>query len=168
MRTLSMRISSLRACSVHASVPDAYAQHGMKALLKFGFVTRMLSIRVRNWSVCSACASVPDAYAQQAHQFLTRMLRVRISPWCVCSACFEGNALLKIILSIRIRNFAAPNRPLNICLKFFYFNPKVALPLRLYGVKIRKIRAIECLTLGHLWRHIGVPVSKMTHYSRLC
>ncbi len=48
MRTLSMRISSLRACSVHASVPDAYSQHGMKALLKFGFFTRMLSIRVRN------------------------------------------------------------------------------------------------------------------------
>jgi hypothetical protein len=48
MRTLSMRIRSLRACSVHASVPDAYAQHGMKALLKFGFFTRMLSIRVRN------------------------------------------------------------------------------------------------------------------------
>ncbi len=48
MRTLSMRISSLRACSVHASFPDAYAQHGMKALLKFGFFTRMLSIRVRN------------------------------------------------------------------------------------------------------------------------
>jgi hypothetical protein len=35
MRTLSMRISSLLACSVHAPVPDAYAQHGMKALLKF-------------------------------------------------------------------------------------------------------------------------------------
>jgi hypothetical protein len=150
MRTLSMRISSLRACSVHASVPDAYAQHGMKALLKFGFFTRMLSIRVRNWSVCSACASVPDAYAQQAHQFLTRMLRVRISPWCVCSACFEGSTLLKIILSIRIRNFADPNGPLNICLKFFYFNPKVALPSRVYGVKIRTIRAIEYLTLGHL------------------
>ncbi len=147
MCTLSMRISSLRACSVHASDPDTYAHHGMKALLKFGFFMRMLSIRVRNWSVCSACASVPDAYAQQARQFLTRMLRVRISPWCVCSACFEGNALLKIILSIRIRNFAAP---LNICLKFFYFNPKVALRSRLYGVKIRKIRAIEYLTLGHL------------------
>ncbi len=48
MRTLSIRISSLRACSVQTSVPDAYAQHGMKALLKFGFFTRMLSIRLRN------------------------------------------------------------------------------------------------------------------------
>ncbi len=159
MRKLSIRVRSwcvrsARACSVHASVPDAYAQHGMKALLKFGFFTSMLSIRVRNWNVCSACASVPDAYAQQVHQFLTRMLRVRVSPWCVCSACFEGNALLKIILSISIRNFAAPNGPLNISLKFFYFNPKVALPSRLFGVKIRKIRAIEYLTLGHLFKFV--------------
>jgi hypothetical protein len=45
---LSMRISSLRACSVHASVPDAYAQHGLKALFKFGIFTLMLSIRIRN------------------------------------------------------------------------------------------------------------------------
>ncbi len=48
MRMLSMRISSLRACSVHASVPYAYAQHGLKALFKFGNFTLMLSIRVRN------------------------------------------------------------------------------------------------------------------------
>jgi hypothetical protein len=27
MLMLSMRISSLRACSAHASVPDVYAQH---------------------------------------------------------------------------------------------------------------------------------------------
>jgi hypothetical protein len=40
MRTLSMRISSLRACSVHASVPDAYAQH---ALLKMESVFNMYS-----------------------------------------------------------------------------------------------------------------------------
>jgi hypothetical protein len=57
---------------------------------------------------------------------------------------------VKIILSLHIRNFVAPNRLLNICLKIFYFNPKVALRSRLYGVKIRKIRAIEYLTLGHL------------------
>ena len=136
MRKLSIRVRSWCVRSACASVPyahaqythqslhDAYAQHGMKALLKFGFFTRMLSIRLRNWSVCSACASVLDAYAQQAHQFLARMLRVHISPWCVCSACFEGNALLKIILSIRIRNFAASNRPLNICLHFFILTPK--------------------------------------------
>jgi hypothetical protein len=48
MRMFSMRISSLLACSVHASVPDAYAQHGLKALFKFGIFTLMLSIRVRN------------------------------------------------------------------------------------------------------------------------
>ena len=48
MRTLSMRISSLRACSVNTSVPDAYAQHSFKALFEFGIFTLMLSIRIRN------------------------------------------------------------------------------------------------------------------------
>ncbi len=150
MRKLSIRISPWRVCSAWYEGPFkiwifyAYAEHTRQEL------KRMLGMRISSWCVCSAGASFPDAYAQQAHQFLTRMLRVRISRWCVCSACFEGNALIKIILSIRIRNFAAPNRPLNICLKFFYFNPKVALRSRLYGVKIRKIRAIEYLTLGHL------------------
>jgi hypothetical protein len=48
MRMLSMRISSLRACSVNASVPDANAQHSCKALFKFGIFTLMLSIRMRN------------------------------------------------------------------------------------------------------------------------
>ncbi len=147
MRMLSVRISSLRACSVHASLPDTYAQHGLKALFKFGIFLLMLSLRVKNWCIHSACASVPDAYSQLMHQFL---LRVRISLWCVYSACFEGTALLKIRLSIRIRNFAAPNEPLNIFLNFFNFNPKVALPKRLHGVKIIKIQAMENLTLGHL------------------
>jgi hypothetical protein len=58
--------------------------------------------------------------------------------------------LLKNRLSIRVRNFAPLNEPLNIYKKIFYFNPEVAYTLRLYGVKIRKIRAIEYLTLGHL------------------
>jgi hypothetical protein len=40
----------------------------------------------------------------------------------------QKKSLLKIRLSIRGRNFAAPNEPLNICLKTFYFNPKVTLP----------------------------------------
>ncbi len=35
--------------------------------------------------------------------------------------------LLKNRLSIRVRNFAPLNEPLNMFLKFFYFNPKVAL-----------------------------------------
>jgi hypothetical protein len=48
MRVLRMRISSLRACSVNASVPDGYAQHSFKALFKFGIFTLMLSIRMRN------------------------------------------------------------------------------------------------------------------------
>jgi hypothetical protein len=33
--------------------------------------------------------------------------------------------LLKNRLSIRVRNFAAPNEPLNIFKIFFYFNPEV-------------------------------------------
>ncbi len=48
------------------------------------------------------------------------------------------------------QNFAPLNAPPNIFIKFFYFNPEVAHTLRLHGVKIRKIRAIEYLTLGHL------------------
>ena len=34
--------------------------------------------------------------------------------------------LLKNRLSIRVRNFAPLNEPLNIFRKFFYFNPEVA------------------------------------------
>jgi hypothetical protein len=34
--------------------------------------------------------------------------------------------LLKNRLSIRVRNFAPLNAPLNICKNFFYFNPEVA------------------------------------------
>ncbi len=119
-RMLSARISSWRVCSAWFEGP-------------FQIFTLMLSIRVRNWCVCSACPSVPDAYAQQAHQFLTRMLRVCISPWCVCSACcFEGTALLNIILSICIRNSAAPNEPLNFCLNFFILTPKLLLLFKMF------------------------------------
>jgi hypothetical protein len=58
--------------------------------------------------------------------------------------------LLKNTLSIRVKNFAPLNEPLNIFKKIFYFNPEVTHTKRLHGVKIRKIRAIEYLTLGHL------------------
>ncbi len=47
-------------------------------------------------------------------------------------------------------NFATINELQNILNKKMYFNPKVAHPMRLYGVKIMTIRAIENLTLGHL------------------
>ena len=36
------------------------------------------------------------------------------------------NNLLKNRLSIRVRNFAPLNEPLNICKIFFHFNPEVA------------------------------------------
>ncbi len=104
-RTLIARgISSWRARSVHASVSYAHVQHALKTLFKFGIFTLMLSIRIRNWWVCSGYASVPDPYAQG--------VRVRISHWCACSTFFEGTALLKIRLSIRLINFAAPNEPI--------------------------------------------------------
>ncbi len=35
--------------------------------------------------------------------------------------------ILKNRLSLRVRNFAPLNEPLNIFIKFFYFKPKVAL-----------------------------------------
>jgi hypothetical protein len=76
MRLLRMRISSLHERSVHATVPDTYAQHGLKALFKFGISTLMLSIRrkelmhmlseaISSRPVCSVFTSVSDAYAQR-------------------------------------------------------------------------------------------------------
>jgi hypothetical protein len=89
VRMLSIRISSWPVCSGYASVPGAYAQHFLKGMRSVHalvpdayaqcthqFLTRMLSIRISSWRACSACASVPDAHAQGTHQFLTRMLRV--------------------------------------------------------------------------------------------
>jgi hypothetical protein len=55
---LRMRISSSRACSVHASVPGAYAQHDLKALFKFEIFT---------------------LYAERTRKELVRMLSIRIS-----------------------------------------------------------------------------------------
>ncbi len=124
---LSVRISSWPVCSVYASVPDLCAQ------CTHQFLTRILRVRISSWPVCSVYASVPDLYAQCTHQFLTCMLSVRISSWPVCSvyasasdayahcsACFAGTALLKIRLSICVRNFPDPNKPLNI-FEIFYF-----------------------------------------------
>ncbi len=88
MRMLSMRISSWRACSVHASIPyahaegiknehlknmktDAHAEHALQELM------RMLRVRISSWRARSGCASVPDPYAQRAHK--GRNVRVRIS-----------------------------------------------------------------------------------------
>jgi hypothetical protein len=119
MRTLSMRISSLCACSVHASVPDAYAQHAHQ------FLMRMLSRRISSWPVCSEYASVPDAYAQHA---------------------LKGLRSLKLLHTHK--EFRGPKWTSKYLLKIFYFNPKVALPSRLYGVKILKIGAIKISHLG--------------------
>jgi hypothetical protein len=81
MRMLSMRISSLRACSAcfegtsfkfvifskginglfNSGKTDAYAEHTHQ------FLMRMLSMRTSSLRACSAC-----------DQFLTRMLGIRI------------------------------------------------------------------------------------------
>ncbi len=64
-------------------------------------------------------------------------------------------------------NFATINELQNIINKKMYFNPqsrKVAHPMRLYGVKIMIIRAIENLTLGHLL----TSARCITEYCTLC
>jgi hypothetical protein len=165
-RMLSARISSWRACSVHASIPyahaegiqnehlkntktDAHAEHVRQELM------RMLSVRISSWRARSWCASVPDPYAQRAHK--GRSMRVRNSIFLIIlkylkhqkflKISVDANKwsqkllgkifffcpnskknLLKIKLSIRVRNIAAPNEPLNIKKTNFYFNPKVAPP----------------------------------------
>ncbi len=115
---LRMRISSSRACSVHASAPGAYAQHDLKALFKFEIFT---------------------LYAEHTRKELVRMLSIRISSSARISRIFAktspkqsflvkenehfGLAFAKtgsinlgtgdfIRLSIRVRNFAALNEPL--------------------------------------------------------
>ncbi len=109
---LSIRVRNWCVCS-GASVPDAYAQHVLKGLhsvhalvpdayaqCTHQFLTRMLSARISSWRVCSAYASVPDAHAQCMHQFLTRMLRVRkMNLW-------EIGKLMRM-LSKRVRNRCA-------------------------------------------------------------
>jgi hypothetical protein len=104
---LCARISTWRICSVHAPVPDSYAQCTHQFLMrmlsarisslhacwgytkwnicKIGKLMRMLSLRIKNWWIWSRCAPVPDSYAQRSHQFLAGMLSLRTSSWCACS-----------------------------------------------------------------------------------
>jgi hypothetical protein len=92
----------LSKCSVHAEVPDAYAQcthqfltHMLSGQCTQKFLKHMLSARISSLRICSACfegnfarcthkylirkiclvhAEVPDAYAQCTHKFLMLML----------------------------------------------------------------------------------------------
>jgi hypothetical protein len=95
-RTLSARIRSWPAHSVHASVPGDYESvPGEHAQCTYQFLTRilwvykmnvwkmekllhMLSLSISNWCVWSGCASVLDTHAQCRYQLLTRILSVRI------------------------------------------------------------------------------------------
>ncbi len=134
MLMLSICLRNWCACWAYASGTDAHAEHTRQELMC------MLSIRISSWPVCSGYASVPgayaqhflkgmrsvhalvpDAYAQCTHQFLTHMLSLLTLTNGLKS--FRGKTFflskLKknppgIRLSIRLRNFAAPNEPLNI------------------------------------------------------
>ncbi len=113
------RISSWRICSVHAPIPDSYAQRMHQ------FLSRMLSARISSWRACSVHASIhyahaegiqnehlknrkTDAHAEHVRKELMRMLRVRISSWRSQSGCASvsdpyGQRAHKG-LSMRIRN----------------------------------------------------------------
>ncbi len=90
--------------SVHALVPDTYAQYTHQ------FLTRMLSACISSWHICSVHTPVPDANAQSTHQFLTRMLSARAcwngKNWCACWACTEDiKHMFKMsIISWRVRS----------------------------------------------------------------
>ncbi len=123
---------------------DAEAEHACQELMG------VLRVRISSWGACSGCASVPDPYAQRAQK--GRSMRIRNSIFLIIfkvpktSKIFKtlywrlqmvskasGKKIFfaqtkKIRLSMGVRNFAAPNEPLNIKKTNFYFNPKVAPP----------------------------------------
>ncbi len=112
---------------------DVHAEHARKELMY------MVRVRICSWREYSVHASVPDPYAQHAHKGQIMCVRkskfviifkvpktskilknhywhyqmVSKAPW---KKCFyqTQKILLKIRLSIRERNFAALNEPLNI------------------------------------------------------
>jgi hypothetical protein len=132
-----------------ASGADAHAEHVHQELM------HALNIRVRNWCVhwaytsgtntCTerspfktscAYASGTDTYPEHTSQELMCMLSIRISSLRVCSACASETEC-----------GLAPSK-IKILINYFYY--QLTYPWRLYGVKIRKIQAIEYLTLRHL------------------
>ncbi len=94
MSTLTIRVSSLRACSACKSVflflnvHFVYPQRARQELM------RALSIRVRSGtSACTeharqvpihAQSTVPSKHAEHTHQKLIRTLNIRVRKWCVC------------------------------------------------------------------------------------
>jgi hypothetical protein len=91
--TLCVCISSWPLCTVHTSVPDAYAQcmlfltgmlrifwrdlfkFHMYALCMHQFLTFKLSARISSWLVCSGYTSVPYSYAQRVNKGQSIRLR---------------------------------------------------------------------------------------------
>ncbi len=131
---------------------------------------RMLSIRIRNWCVSWAYASGTDANAEHTRQELMRMLSISISfpifqrPFVIEvptnhaeHMCKELVRMLCIrISSLRVCSACASETkcglaPSKIKIIGLYFYHQITYPGRFYGVKIRKIRAMEYLTLGHLF-----------------
>ncbi len=104
-RMLSERISSWRACSVHASSilyayaegiqneylknekTDAHAEHAHKELMC------MLRVRISSLRARSGCASVPDLYAQRAHKGWS--MRVRNSIFSIIFKLPKTSKILK-------------------------------------------------------------------------
>ena len=146
---MTRMLRPLCVCWAYASGTYAHAERARQELM------RALSIRVRNWCVhwayasgtntcterspfktCWAYASGTDAYPEHTHQELMRMLSIRISSLRVCLVCASET-----------KCGIAPSK-IKIISKYFY--QQITYPWGLYGVKIRKIRAIEYLTLGHL------------------
>ncbi len=121
MRTLSIPISSLRACSACASVEHQLSIQVRKWCVKnwaYASGTNActecipfqkcwpyasgtdgtLSIRVRNWCVCWVYESGTDAYPEHTHQFLTCMLSISIK-------ILNLKRSLQSMLSMRVRNW---------------------------------------------------------------
>ncbi len=121
---LCARLSTWCVCSVHAPVPDSYAQ------CTHQFLTRTLSMRVSSWPVCSACAErlehackefkiliifkVPKITKILTNRFWHLQMVSKASWKKYFFSQTQKESLLKIRLRICVRNFAAPNEPLNI------------------------------------------------------
>ena len=115
MRTLSIRISSWRACSACVWVPDPYAQRAHKGR----------SMCVRN-SIFSKIFKVPKTAQILKNRYCHQHMVPKASKKKKFFVQTQKKSVLKIRLSIRVRNFGAQNEPLNIIKTNFYFNPTVA------------------------------------------
>jgi hypothetical protein len=73
---LCARISTWRVISVHAPVPESYAQRTHQ------FLTRMISARISSWHACSVHQSIPYSHAEGIQNDIEKQ-----ENWCACWAC---------------------------------------------------------------------------------